>query len=248
MFFDNGIPVNNEEYSFIFNNNNSLRFDLVLAEYPSIPRIREDVEYISIEGKSESYQKKKGTYKRDNISLKVRLLDINAMWDYVESIEEWLLGRINSNKLYIDRRDKYFVVREVQIGNIVKEIKMYGEFTITFVVEPFMYEDGIETVPTIRDNLEHTTLVQGDFKVEPTVEIIGGSGDITITINDKTTTIEDVNGDILIDRFICLDKTNNKDKSVDVQGSYPILDKGVNTIKCEGTFENVIIKFKNKYR
>ena len=54
MFFDNGIPLNNEEYSFIFNNNNSLRFDLVLAEYPSIPRIREDVEYISIEGKSES--------------------------------------------------------------------------------------------------------------------------------------------------------------------------------------------------
>lgn len=248
MFFDNGIPVNNEEYSFIFNNNNSLRFDLVLAEYPSIPRIKEDIEYISIEGKSESYQKKKGTYKRDNISLKVRLLDIDAMWDYVESIEEWLLGRINSNKLYIDRRDKYFVVREVQIGNIVKEIKMYGEFTITFIVDPFMYEDGIETIPTIRDNLEHTTLVQGDFPVEPCVEIVGGSGDISITINNKTTTIEDVNGDILIDRFICLDKTNNKDKSIDVQGSYPVLDKGVNTIKCEGTFENVIIKFKNKYR
>lgn len=248
MNFENGIPADNEEYSFIFNNNNSLRFNLVLAEYPSIPRIKEDVEYISIEGKSESYQKKKGTYTRDNISLKVRLLDVKVMWDYIEAIEEWLLGKINSNKLYINRTDKYFVVREVQVGNIVKEMNVHGDFTITFIVDPFMYEDGIETVPTIRDNFEHTTLVQGDYAVEPTVEVIGGSGDISITINNKTTTIEDVDGDILIDRFICLDKTNNKDKSIDVQGSYPILDKGANTIKCEGIFKNVIIKFKNKYR
>lgn len=241
---------NNNVSTFRYGNHDSMEYKLILAEYPSIPQIVEDVEYIQVEGRREPYQIKKGTYKRGNISLKVRLIEDDAMWDYIESIQKWLFAKYKREyrRLYFDREDRYFIVREVQLGDITKEIKMYGEFTITFVVEAFMMDGRYHDVRVLNNNVEYKTKVLGDFEPELKVNINNGKGNISIEINDRVTTIENCNGNIELDDIKCIDTSNNLDKSIDASGNILYLDEGLNTIVCKGEFNEIVISYYNRYR
>ena len=88
----------------------------------------------------------------------------------------------------------------------------------------------------------------GDFASSPRV-IIYGTGDFQITINDTTVQINNVAERVLLDSklFLCLDKDNNN-KSIDMIGNFPLLDKGKNTITWIGNITKLDIEPRTIYR
>ena len=234
-----------KEYDMFFNGYYCTYWGCGIAEYPSIPRVNEEVEDIEVDGRSGSLTIKKGTYRDRTLKFKFRVLDHINFWSRIEEIEEWLIA-FKDNRLFYDRVDRCFVVKRVLLGDITKEVKRYGEFEVTFVVNPFM-EDLQPYSETFLEN-EKVIINRGHF--ETTTEItLYGNGTLQITINDTTTEIRNVVDQVTLDSelMICRDKNGNN-KLNDMVGSFPTIDKGENNITVNSNVIKTSIKFSNYYR
>lgn len=239
MFFPNYYSADMLEYQLQFNGWDAKDFDLGVAEYPSIPRVNEDIENIEIEGRSGSLTIRKGTYKDRVLKFKFRLLDVENMWTRMDEIENWLLNFKRdgkSNRLYYDREDRFFKVKNVYIGDIIKEIKKYGEFEVTFLCEPFTYSypknlTTNETTFTIRNSC--------DFAVNPIITL-KGNGNLQISINGEVVQVKNVVNEVIINSNLMLCYTGVTNKLIDMIGNFPKLIAGNNNITVSNVTETKI--------
>lgn len=245
MFNEKLLPVKLREYAFIYNKNRSEEYNLAVAEYPSIPRLQEDCEDILVEGKSSSYTVLKGTYRDRVIKFKFKTLDVNYFWSNIEIIEKWLISR-EFPYLFYDRVDKCFRVKRVEIGDISKEMSLYGNFEVTFICDPFM-TDLDSTVFASRENT-FTLENRGDFEVEPII-ILEGNGNFDISINGEVLQIKNVVNKVTIDsKLMSCMGANGSNKLKDMVGNFPILKVGENKIVVNNSVTVTTIKYRNLYR
>lgn len=234
-----------EEYEILFNGKKSSYYGLLVSEYPTIPSINEDVEEIEIEGRSGSLLIKKGTYKNRELNIKFKMLDSEYFWSRFKKAESWL-SDISDNRLFYDRKDRCFIVKRVIFGDISKELKLYGEFEVTFILEPFL-EDISPFSKTWLEN-EYVITNQGDFEALPELTLYG-NGNIQVQINDDVFTINNVVDEVTINSklMICFGK-DKENKLLDMIGNFPTLKKGDNEIIVSSNVTKTSIKFTNYYR
>ncbi|WP_346879030.1 hypothetical protein [Clostridium sp. UBA7791] len=236
--------VDTPVHDFIFNRNNATDFNLLVVEYPSIPSINEEIEEVLIPNRSSSLTIRKNEYRDREIKFKLRMVDIEYFWEEIDAIKIWL-SDIKDNKLYYDREDRYFVVKRVIVGNIFKELKMYGEFEISFIVKPFLVG-----MTNSKNFLENNFVIknQGNFEVNPLITLYG-NGNLQLTINDETLTINNVVNQVNINSHL-MDCTNadGSNKLMDTLGNFPTLKVGDNNIVVSENVVNTTIKFDNLYR
>lgn len=233
------------EHDMFFNRNYCTYFGLGVAKYPNIPRVSEDVEERVIEGRSGSLTVKKGTYANRTLSFTFRVLDHITFWNRIDEAEEWLVS-FTDNRLLYDRNDKCFVVKNVVVGDISKEVKKYGEFEVRFTVNPFM-EDLIPTVISFQEN-DKLVINKGHFSCNPILNL-KGNGDLSITINDKTTIIKGVKNEVTLDSELMTCRgQNGENKLIDMIGVFPVIDKGENNIRVNSNVATTTIRFSNYYR
>lgn len=234
-----------EEYELFFNNKYCTNYGLFISEYPTIPKINEEVEEVEVEGRNGSLTVRKGTYKDRNITFSFKLYDNELFWSKIDDAEEWLLN-FTDNRLFYNRKDRCFSVKRVIIGDISKEVKLYGEFDVTFVCEPFM-KDINPSSYTFLEN-EKIIINTGHFDVEPLIELYG-NGNLEISINGESTIIENVSNKVIIDSefMVCVDENYNN-KLIDMIGKFPRLIRGDNEIIVNNNVIKTNIKFINLYR
>ncbi|MDU7364297.1 phage tail domain-containing protein [Clostridium sp.] len=234
-----------EEYEIFFNGNKSSYYGLLVSEYPTIPCINEEVEEVNIEGRNGSLLIKKGTYKNRELSIKFKMLDSEYFWSRFNKAEAWL-SNITDNRLMYDRKDKCFIVKRVVFGDISKELRLYGEFEVTFIVEPFLQDLS----PFSRSWFENEYVItnQGDFETLPEFKFYG-NGNIQAQVNDDTFTISNVVDEVTINSelMLCYGK-NKENKLLDMTGGFPTLKIGDNEIIVSSNVTKTIIKFTNYYR
>jgi phage-related protein len=229
-------------------------FHLVIAEYPSISRLNEDYESIQVEGRSGSLIINKGTYGDRSITMKLRLVDVEYMWNRMDDIEDWLQN-VTDNRMYFERRDRCWRVKKVRIGDIKKEMGMYGEFDVTFLCEPFMEDIAPKIIyfNSMAYDTGNTKVFQnvGSFKAEPTIIIYRPTTNMQLTINDETTTFNDISTveKIIIDSKLmtCVDE-NGRSLMNKMFGDFPLLEVGENAISYVGTCKDISVSFTNLYR
>lgn len=234
-----------EEYEIFFNGNKSSYYGLLVSEYPTIPCINEEVEEVNIEGRNGSLLIKKGTYKNRELSIKFKMLDSEYFWSRFNKAEAWL-SNITDNRLMYDRKDKCFIVKRVVFGDISKELRLYGEFEVTFIVEPFLQDLS----PFSRSWFENEYVItnQGDFETLPEFKFYG-NGNIQAQVNDDTFTISNVVDEVTINSelMLCYGK-NKENKLLDMTGGFPTLKIGDNEIIVSSNVTKTTIKFTNYYR
>ena len=129
--------------SFDFNNRNSYDdFGIILQSRPTIPAPERNVEYIKVPGKSGALTIDYKTYNNITIPIKCQLRKYN--YQVIEDIKSWLsCGK--DMLVFNDNIDKCYKAQCVNPYSIDKLGKTFGEFTINFTCEPFLYSDYDES-------------------------------------------------------------------------------------------------------
>lgn len=234
-----------EEYEIMFNGAKSSYYGLLVSEYPTIPCVNEDVEEVEIEGRNGSLLIKKGTYKNRELHIKFKMIDSDYFWSRFKKAETWL-SNIRDNRLLYDRKDKCFIVKRVLFGDISKELRLYGEFEVTFIVEPFLQDMSLFSRSWLEN--EYVITNQGDFETFPELKLYG-NGNIQVQINDDIFTINNVVDEVTINSelMLCYGKYK-ENKLLDMNGGFPVLKIGDNEIIVSSNITKTSIKFTNYYR
>lgn len=215
-----------------FNNYNSLYdLDLVIIDMENIPIANETVEY------ENGYTIRTGEYETIEIPIIFRSRKAKSIIEKQFDIIDWLTN-IKDNKLTFSfMRDKYYIVKNVRVENVSKNLNRYNTIETIFTLEPFKYEYESITIITDATNIYY----QGTVPGEPNIKIYG-SGNIQLTINYETVQINNVNEYVELDSklLLCLnsDKTS---KSRDMIGHFPLLTRGINNISWTGNVSKVEI-------
>lgn len=234
-----------KEYEILFNGAKSSYYGLLVSSYPTIPCLNEDVEEVEVEGRNGSLIIKKGTYRNREINIRFKMLDSEFFWSRFKKAEVWL-SEINDNRLLYDRKDKCYIVKRVIFGDISKELKLFGEFEVTFIVEPFLQDLSLFSRSWLEN--EYVITNQGDFETFPELKLYG-NGNIQVAINEDIFTINNVIDEVTINSelMICYDK-NKMNKLIDMNGGFPTLKKGDNEIIVSSNVTKISITFTSYYR
>jgi predicted phage tail component-like protein len=230
-------------YSVYFNNLNSYNdLGLYIESRPNLPIAEEQINSISIEGRNGTLTEKYGTYNDIEINIKFVLINDTNYCDQVRNIKAWLQN-IQDNKLVLSDDTNYFyLVTYIKFDkNILREseLEMVGSFTATFICKPFAY--SFEGLNKITITQETNIINEGTVIAYPMMKVYG-SGDITLTINNKNIILSGIINNITLDSIIMeayddnIENVNNK-----MNGEFPVLDIGENNISWVGTISKIEI-------
>ncbi len=110
--------------------------------------------------------------------------------EHVTVIKRWLTG---TGRLKIsDHQDIFYKVWKIDFGDIEREIRKFGQFTVTFTCTPYQFLDDGQQVMTPDD------LTYNPYDLCRPIYTITGSGSFTLTVNGNEMT-GTVNGLLTID-------------------------------------------------
>ncbi|MDM0532446.1 hypothetical protein QTH05_03020 [Clostridium perfringens] len=224
----------------IFNNKDSLKdLGIGVASLPSIPFSLEDIKEYKIQGRNGSLIRKYRTYQDRKIVFDLVVINYSDSAKAYNTISKWLY-EIKDNKLFYDKEDVYFKVKNISIDGLQKQA-FYGEglFKVTFIVEPFLYYKENQEI----EITSNTKIVSPEFAYDGVPEItILGTGDITLLINNKKVLLEKVENSITINSQLMECYKDKENLNYRMYGEFPILNNGENTIDISGNIEKIIIK------
>ncbi|HFD2044014.1 distal tail protein Dit [Clostridium perfringens] len=224
----------------IFNNKDSLKdLGIGVASLPSIPFSLEDIKEYKIQGRNGSLIRKYGTYQDRKIVFDLVVINYSDSAKAYNTISKWIY-EIKDNKLFYDKEDVYFKVKNISIDGLQKQA-FYGEglFKVTFIVEPFLYYKENQEI----EITSNTKIVSPEFAYDGVPEItVLGTGDITLSINDKRIVLNKIEECITINSSILECYKEKENLNYKMSGEFPILKNGENTINIEGNIKNIKIK------
>lgn len=223
---------------FIWNGENSLDKHIIVNELPPITRASKRIEEQVIPGKSGKLFIDDNVY--DTFVYQITCtLGPNAN---VRDISGWLNG---TGKLIISlEEDKYY---EGIIKNKIdfkKVLHVFYEFPVEFELQPFAY-----SINEIEHNFTKSSRI---YITQSTAEIcpyykIEGSGRITLTINNKSQIMKNVNGYIELDAKLEEAYKDNTNQNNNVIGEFLKLKPGENIVEWTGSITNLKIKYRETY-
>lgn len=224
----------------IFNDKDSLKdLGIGVASLPSIPFSLEDIKEYKIQGRNGSLISKYETYQDRKIVFDLVVIDYSDSAKAYNTISKWLY-EIKDNKLFYDKEDVYFKVKNISIDGLQKQV-FYGEglFKVTFIVEPFLYYKENQEI----EITSNTKIVSPEFAYDGVPEItVLGTGDISLLINNKKVLLEKVENSITINSQLMECYKDKENLNYRMYGEFPILNNGENTININGNIEKILIK------
>lgn len=234
-----------KEYELIFNNLNCIDLDIYVSEYPSLTLTNEEIEEVPVERRSGNLIIKKGTYPDKKLPFKFKLINLDNYWSTIDRVYEWLTS-IEDNRLLYDRQDRCYRVKNVDIGNLKKELMLYGEFDITFTCEPFLEDLNSTSILIAKNNFN--VVCDGNMGAETLFKIYG-NGNIQLTVDGETMAINNVSNYIEVDsKRMQVRNADGSSKDNDTTGNFITLTKGINTISWVGNVTKIELEFTNLYR
>lgn len=223
---------------FIWNNINSMDKNIIINELPPITIASKRIEEKEIPGRSGKLYIDKNVY--DSFVYQIKCtIGPNAN---VREISRWLSG---TGRLILSlEEDKYY---EGIIKNSIdfsKVLHVFYEFPIEFELQPAAY--SIKEFEHNFSNPSTIYITQSTTDILPYMRI-EGSGAVTITINNKSQIIKNVEGFIELDSKIEEAYKNNKSENSNVIGEFLKLKPGENKIEWIGSINNLEIKYRETY-
>ena len=215
---------------FVYNDISSDDMDLIVEQLPQISTPESRISKTDIPGGTQVIQAKG-----------YDLMDKECTCHYIgqnfDSLLTWLSG---SGKVIFDNlNDRYYkayIGNSIPLEQIVRN-KM-NKFKVIFTCKPFGYLLGGD-IPIILEN--QTTICDTKCTREsyPTITI-KGTGAATVTINNRTFNITDIDGEITIISDPEIQQVlNNKGKYM--EGEFPYLDVGENKVTWSGNITRLEI-------
>ena len=224
------------DYSITYNGKNSWEMRTPVKWRPSIPAPELDQDVIIIPGRDGALMSSVKRYEPIEIEIEFNFLDDPDRWAEVfRACKKWLSG--SGILEQSDDKEYFFRVLKAEITDTERTSQRLGNFTATFLCDPYMYrKDGrvAYDIETVTNNL---------YDVSHPIYCISGTGDATLTVNGNTMSVT-VAGKAYIDTDLMIAyDANNANISTAVAGDYSdfYLQQGTNTIAITSGFGLTVI-------
>lgn len=213
---------------------------IIVEKTPSIMKGKKRFEKYEIEGRNGVLVIDKGTYDSFVVTLECHF-DISKY--SIEEIKDFLDGY---GTLSFDGKKEYTAIIQNQIE--FEKVSMFRKFPIQFLVNPIC-TDINSTVLEVESNNYEINIEEATANMYPLL-IIKGSGDVSITFNNKTFYLYELNQDntyyLDCENKVIYD-TNNVNCSHLMRYDFPYLKPKTNTISYTGTITLFEIEYKKAY-
>jgi len=209
---------------------------IIVEKKPTITKAKKNIDIYTIPGRNGFLSIDNGTYEQFTLSLECHL---NPNLTSIDKIKEFLDGY---GTLSIDEEREYTAIIDNSIS--FDQVVRFKKFLVQFLVNPIS-EDKEYTSFNVTEN---TTLTINDatFNMYPILEITG-SGNLTITINNNTFYLKNIDGKCILDCKNKVITSNGNNIANKMQYDFPILKPGTNSITYSGTITSFLIKYKKAY-
>ncbi len=224
---------------FIFNNINSQDIGIIVNKLPPISKPERSYEEINVPGRN-------GTLYIDNKCYKSFPYEITCtlMQDSnIRNISQWLNG---SGKLIISTEtDKsYNVIIKNQI-DFEQTYRVCNEFVVIFDVEPIAH--SIKEKELIFTKETQFIIKESTYMIKPYIKV-NGSGIITLTLNNKSIVLKDIQEYIELDCELEEAYKNNLNCNSKVEcEDFPVLIPGINNISWTGNVSNIQMMYREAF-
>lgn len=220
---------------FRFKETDSREYGILISSVPERVRPERRVKEIEIPGRSGNLTQDEETYDAYVISMECSTRGSDRM----DEIITWLNGA--GDLTLSTEPDKVYQASIYNKISISDQIYLYNSFLLQFKVQPFKYN-----INPFADELTLTaqTIIRngGTVYSEPIITVYG-SGDITLTINEKDFPLYSVDGSITIDSEMMevFKGTANQNSKYGGE-TFPRLEVGENAISWTGNVSRVEIQ------
>ena len=216
---------------FIFNNISSEDY-FILNKLPFIVKATKDIEKIEIPGRDGFLTNDLGSYRGIIKSVECTIRNL----DDIDFICSWLTG--NGEVIFSNELDKVYKATIINQIDFSKILRQFHSFLIQFECQPHKYSlsNDIITLTTT----PQTILNSGSANSRPIIKVFG-TGAITLTINSKVVTLTNIVDYVTIDSEMMDCYKDTLLKNNDMNGEFPELIPGNNTISWTGTVTKIEI-------
>lgn len=228
----------------IFKEHSSIEFGLLVTEKGSYKGASRDITYTSIPGRNGDLITDNGRYKNVTIPYKLALLNNTErrFEELTHQIKAWLSSESGYFRLWDTYDEKYYRLASYSDEvDIEQELRDLGVLSITFNCKPYKYslEGQHAVIFTEAGSLYNAE----SFPSSPYIKVTG-NGTITLTINDSSFMLKEVDEFIELDfdmpnAYKGLEPKNNKVSGADM--STFRLRPGYNYISWIGNIEKLEI-------
>ena len=219
----------------IINNQNTKNLGFALVGRPSIPSANKRYESTEVEGRDGSLTRFIG-YEDLKFTLTFNILFQNDIKQKLREIKGLLSGA--KTLAFDDSPNFFYKIKQAQISDTETIIKSSGVFTVEFVCEPFEYEKTSSAAYTTKPiSLTNQTTAES----LPIIKVTG-TGTVVLTVNGTGITLDGLTSSIVLDSELQEAYTGlTTNMNSNMNGNFPVLKIGSNTISWTGTVTKVEI-------
>lgn len=215
---------------------NISKYKLSVTDRPPVPTPEQDVEHKEIRGRHGSLTKKYA-FKDIEYKLTFNFLEDSA---FKQAFRVAKLAFFNAKKLsFDDDPGIYYKIKSLTIDDADNDVEEYGQFDVTFTLDPFAYEETRTQTITAA-----TTLNNAGYESEPYIKAYA-AGTGNIYIGSQTITVTNINGTIEIDSALMNAYRNDSGVITNLNshmvGDFPILPHGQIKINFDGAISKLEI-------
>lgn len=224
---------------FYWKNISSDEMGIVVSKTPTISKGKRNIEKISIPGRSGFLTFDHGTYESFIISVECHF---NKGTTSQDELLAWLDGL---GKLSLDNVRQWDAVIINSIS-LEKVIGLYRSFLIQFECQPIA-EAISENIFVVSTSPATLNITGATAQMEPILEITG-TGDVQVSINNKTFYLYGIEGKYILDsKWKVITNSNGLNASSKMLYEFPVLNPGINEIEYLGNITEFKIKYHPSY-
>ena len=219
----------------IINNQNTKTLGFALKGRPNIPSANKRYESTEVEGRDGNLTRFIG-YEDLKFSLTFNVLFQSDIKQKLREIKGVLAqaGTLS----FDDSPNFYYKIKQAQISETESVIKASGVFSVDFVAEPFEYQKSTLTAYTTKPI---TLTNQTTTTALPVIKIYG-TGTVVLNVNGTGITLTGLTSSIVLDSELQEAYTGlTTNMNSNMNGNFPVLKIGSNTISWTGTVTKVEI-------
>lgn len=207
---------------------------IVVEKTPTISKGKKNIETYSVEGRNGFLSIDRGTYQPFSLQVECHAKETTNF----DEIKAFLDGY---GTLSFDGEREYTAI----VNNAIpfEKVQMFKSFAVQFMVNPIAHDIN----PTTIDLLTNSTFtLGGTFKTNPVLEITA-TGDVTITINNQSFTLNDADGTYILDCENKVITKNGLNASNIMLGDFPYFVVGTNEVTTDGTITTLNASYRKAY-
>lgn len=209
---------------------------IIVENIPVIPKAKKIIDVYTVPGRNGFVSVDTNAYDTTVITVPCHFKD-GANF---EKIKSFLDGY---GTLSVDGEKEYTAI--IQNSIEFEQVLMFKKFAIQFLINPIA-KDIEENIISISSTSTSFEILKATTDMYPIIKITG-SGDATITINNNSFVLKNMDGKYILDCDLKIITSNGLNAANHMQYDFPKLVPGINNIDYVGDITNFEITYRRAY-